>query len=122
MMVIGLLALTTLLIFAVACQSSGATPTTSPPSSPSPTSTAGLTAVKISGLAFDPANITVPMGTVVTWTNLDSVPHTVTSDTGVFESGTLSRNATFSYTFNSRGTFSYSCTIHPSMKGKVVVE
>jgi amicyanin len=79
-------------------------------------------AVKIANFAFDPANITVPVGTTVTWTNLDSVSHTVTSDTGVFESGTLSHNATFSYTFNSRGTFSYSCSPHPFMKGKVVVE
>lgn len=100
------------------------TPTVTPTPTPStsPTPTGGPTAVKITSFAFDPANITVTVGTTVTWTNLDSVSHTVTSDTGVFESGTLSHNATFSYTFNSRGTFNYFCSLHPSMKGKVVVE
>jgi plastocyanin len=62
------------------------------------------------------------MGTTVTWTNLDSTVHTVTSGTGAFDSGALGQNATFSYTFNSRGTFNYHCTLHPFMTGKVIVE
>jgi plastocyanin len=106
----------------MACQSSGTTSPASPTLSPSPTLTGGPTTVKITDFAFDPSNVTVPVGTTVTWTNLDSASHTVTSDIGVFESGTLGPNATFSYTFNSRGTFNYFCSLHPSMKGKVVVE
>jgi len=85
---------------------------------PTPTSTE----VKISGFAFVPATITIPVGTTVTWFNKDSVAHTVSSREGVFDSGNLSGGATFSYTFDQNGSFEYYCKIHPSMRGKVIVE
>ena len=78
--------------------------------------------VNIEDLAFNPAEINVPVGSTVTWFNKDSVIHTVTAREGTFDSGNLSRNETFSHTFEERGTFEYYCTIHPYIEGRVVVE
>lgn len=101
-----------------ACYKPAAVPAPAPATAPSPTAVR----VDISGFAFSPPEITVAPGTKVTWIHQAPTPHTVTSDTGIFKSGNLSRNASFSYTFTTRGTFSYHCSIHPSMKGKVIVE
>lgn len=76
--------------------------------------------VFIKNFAFNPAVITIAKGTKVTWVNEDSAPHTATSE-GSFDSGTLSKGQSFSYIFTAAGTFNYKCSIHPSMKGKVVV-
>ncbi len=85
------------------------------------TPSAGNT-VDIKNFAFSPVTITISKGQTVTWTNMDSVPHTITSTTGVFDSQPIEPGHTFSYTFNDAGTFEYSCTIHPSMQhGKVIV-
>jgi hypothetical protein len=65
--------------------------------------------------------VSVPIGTVVTWTNTGNATHTVTSNTGRFESGNLAKNGVFSYTFNQAGTFQYHCKIHPDMTGTVQV-
>jgi plastocyanin len=93
--------------------------TTTPPSSSESSSTSAVT---IHDLGFSPANITVKKGTTVTWTNNDSVSHTVTSDSGsTLNSKNLGNGETFSFTFNAVGTFAYHCTIHPSMHGKVTV-
>lgn len=83
--------------------------------------------VIMSGSAFSPANITVSVGTTVTWTNNDNLTHNVISGTpgsptGVFSSGDLGANQTFSYTFNQEGTFNYFCSYHPGMAGTVTVE
>ena len=77
--------------------------------------------VSIKGFAFSPASLTVSTGTTVTWTNNDSVTHTVTSDTGAFSSGNLDPGQTFSFTFSQAGTFAYHCSIHTSMHGTVTV-
>ena len=75
--------------------------------------------VKIKGFAYDPATITVPTGTTVTWTQMDSgVQHTVTG-TG-FDSGILNAGDTFKWTFKKAGTFSYTCSTHSNMIGIVV--
>lgn len=78
--------------------------------------------VTIANFAFSPASLTIAVGDTVVWTNNDNVIHTVTSTTGVFNSGSLANNATFSYIFKSAGTFDYYCTIHPYMTGKVIVQ
>jgi plastocyanin len=78
--------------------------------------------VEIRNFAFQPATIRVKVGTTVTWTQQDSIPHTVTSRTGLFDSGSLSLGETFEYTFDELGTYEYYCTIHPSMTGRVIVE
>jgi plastocyanin len=78
--------------------------------------------VTLAGFAFSPASITVKVGTTVTWTNKDSATHTVVSDSGVFQSGNLAVNATYTYTFSTAGSYAYHCSIHPSMKGTVIVQ
>ena len=65
--------------------------------------------VPSNGKFFEPPTLTVSKGTTVTWTNADSTLHTVTS------------GKTFQHPFNTAGTFDYYCTLHPWMKGKVVV-
>jgi amicyanin len=92
---------------------SGCTQQQSPP--------AGNT-VTMKNLAFNPSTITIKAGENVTWTNEDSVSHTVKEVTGLFESSTLVNGQSFTFTFTTTGTYNYTCTIHPSMKGKVIVE
>jgi plastocyanin len=81
----------------------------------------GTNEVFIQGMAFTPASITITAGTTITWTNKDAIGHTVTSNTNLFNSGTLSTGGTFSFTFAKAGTYSYYCSIHPSMVGSVIV-
>lgn len=81
----------------------------------------GPNEVFIQGGAFDPGTITVAANTTITWTNKDGVAHTVTSNTGLFESGTISINGTYIHTFATAGSYPYHCTIHPSMTATVVV-
>ena len=80
--------------------------------------------VEIMNFAFHPKSIRVKKGTKVTWMQKDSAPHTVTSmnPTGLFDSGSLSQSQQFAFTFDQPGTVEYSCTLHPSMTGKVIVE
>ena len=76
--------------------------------------------VSITSMAFSPSPLNIVAGDTVTWVNDDSVPHTVTEDSMLFDSGNLS-NSTFSWTFDMPGTYNYSCTLHPTMTGQVVV-
>jgi plastocyanin len=78
--------------------------------------------VKIDNFSFGPAQITVPVGTTVTWTNRDDIPHTVVSTDKVFKSKVLDTDEKFSFTFSKAGTYPYFCSIHPKMTGKVVVQ
>ena len=78
--------------------------------------------VEIADFAFTPANITVKKGTTVTWTNKDSAVHTVSGDTSDGpNSGNLSNGGTYSFTFNTAGTFGYHCNPHQTMHGTVTV-
>ena len=101
--------------------------TQSQPSQPSSTqannSASESNSVTINNFAFSPPNITVKKGDSVTWTNKDTVPHTVTENDNQQgpNSSTLSSGEKYSFTFNTVGTFQYHCTIHPDMKGTVVV-
>lgn len=79
-------------------------------------------AVKIDNFVFGPQTLTVPVGTTVTWTNSDDIPHTSVSTDGVFKSKVLDTDEKFSYTFTKAGTYPYYCTIHPKMTGTVVVQ
>jgi plastocyanin len=82
------------------------------------------TEVKIDNFSFGPGTITVAVGTTVTWTNRDDIPHTVvsTDDPKAFKSKVLDTDEKFSYTFAKPGTYPYFCSIHPKMTGKVVVQ
>jgi plastocyanin len=88
-------------------------------------STAGGSAVTIKNFAFDPAVLTVKAGTTVTWQNQDGAPHAIASDSGApaaFTSSQLATGASYSFTFSQPGTYTYHCSIHPSMTGTIVVQ
>ena len=78
--------------------------------------------VKIDNFSFGPQTLTVPVGTTVTWTNRDDIPHTVVSTDGVFKSRVQDTDEEFSYTFTKAGTYPYFCSVHPKMTGKIVVQ
>ena len=97
-------------------------PAASAPAASAPAaSTATGDAVTIAGFAFSPGALTVKVGTSVTWTNQDSVAHTVTADDGSFDSGHLGNGLTFKQTFAKAGTFAYHCAIHRSMTASITV-
>ena len=78
--------------------------------------------VKIDNFSFTPQTLTVPVGTTVTWTNRDDIPHTVVSSDGVFKSKVRDTDEKFSFTFSKPGTYSYFCSLHPKMTGKITVQ
>ncbi len=80
------------------------------------------TEVRIDNFSFGPATLTVPVGTTVTWTNHDDIPHNVVSTDGVFKSKVIDTDESFSFTFHKAGTYPYFCAIHPKMTGKVIVK
>jgi len=69
-----------------------------------------------------PANFTTTVGKTVTWANKDTTTHTVTSTTGLFDSGILNPGQTYSHTFAQAGIYRYYCTLHSWMKGNVTVK
>jgi amicyanin len=71
---------------------------------------------------FIPSEITVVPGTTVTWVNKEAMPHTVVDVNKGFRSKTLVKDAQFSFTFTAAGDYDYLCSIHPNMKGKVIVK
>jgi amicyanin len=89
-----------------------------PPDSPA---SQGGSAVAITDFKFNPATLTVPVGTTVTWTNQDEEPHTVAAKDGSFHSPGMDTHGTYSYKFDAAGSFDYICSIHPFMTGTVVV-
>ncbi|MDP2720316.1 MAG: cupredoxin family copper-binding protein [Dehalococcoidia bacterium] len=113
-------------VYGISCQQ--AAPSGQDESTPLAPSPASVTTdlqevmVVINGFAFKPPILNIKQGTTVTWRNEDSVGHNVTTDDNSFKSETLSRDQTFTYTFEKSGTFSYTCTIHPRMTGKIIVE
>ncbi len=99
------------------------TPTPTVPVANTPTPAPSSVTVSIKNFSFNPSTLTIKTGTKVTWVNNDSVPHTVTSDSGsLLNSPTLSPGQSFSFTFISSGTINYHCNIHLMMKGSVVVQ
>ena len=114
-----------------AVEGAAATPSASPTVSPtaaatreaSPQASPGTEActIDIRDLAYHPAQTEIAVGTTVTWTNSDTVPHTATATDGTFDSGILDPGKSYSFTFEEAGTFDYSCLVHPQMKGTIVV-
>lgn len=111
-----------------AAASPSAVASASPTASPTGAATASPTAsqqtytVAIVNFAFQPSTMTIPRGATVMWRNDGAVTHTVTSDTGAFNSGNLSPGATFTHQFNQAGTYPYHCTPHPFMTGTITVQ
>lgn len=77
--------------------------------------------VAIEGMKFNPDRIEIKVGDTVEWTNNDDHDHTVKAKDGSFDSDNLSHGETFRYTFKKAGTFQYNCSLHPRMKGTIVV-
>jgi plastocyanin len=78
-------------------------------------------AVVIKNFDFAPMMITIKAGQSVTWKNLDGEPHTVTSVDGLFRSGAIDQDESFTFKFDKPGTYMYLCSIHPKMRASVVV-
>jgi len=70
---------------------------------------------------YVPDSFTAKVGQAVTWKNLDNVPHTITSNAGLFASGNMDAGGVYSYTFKQPGTYYFSCDYHAWMVGRVVV-
>jgi len=81
----------------------------------------GVTHMNMQNFAYQMANIQVRVGTMVTWTNQDNVPHSITFKNGMKDSGLLYQGQSFSYTFSTPGTYQYYCTVHPYMVATVTV-
>lgn len=88
---------------------------------PGPAQTETGPQIEIKAHGFGIPEVTVRAGTRVTWINHDDDAHTVTSSTDVFRSPGLDTDDTYSYTFTKPGTYEYFCTLHPLMRGKVIV-
>jgi len=80
------------------------------------------TKIVIKDFNFAPTPLTVKVGSTVTWTNTDDEPHTAVSDTGLFKSGGMDTNESFSFRFDKSGTYHYTCSIHPRMVGTIIVQ
>jgi len=88
-------------------------------------STAGTpdaTRITVKDFMFEPVSLTVKAGSTVTWANMDDEPHNVVSDTGLFRSGAMDTNESFSFKFDKPGTYHFTCSIHPRMVGTIVVQ
>lgn len=92
-----------------------------PTETAAPSAASGNVKVIIAGFAFSPANLTVKVGATVTWENQDGASHTIVADDGSFKSENLGEGGTFSFTFNTAGSFPYHCSIHSRMKGTITV-
>lgn len=77
--------------------------------------------ITIDNFTFAPAELVVPVGTVVTWVNHDDIPHSLVESNKVFHSRALDTNESYSFTFTKAGDFNYFCGLHPHMTGKVIV-
>jgi amicyanin len=105
-----------LVALAAACGSSGSGGGAS-------TAPTGPNTISIKNFMFSPSTLTVKAGTKVTFVNDDSTPHTATGSgsSAMINSGNLNQGQTYSVTFSKPGTYQYTCTIHPYMKGTIKV-
>jgi plastocyanin len=78
--------------------------------------------IAIDNFSFTPREITVASGTTITWVNRDDVPHTVVSTDKRFKSNAMDTDNQFSFTFTDAGAYTYFCSVHPIMVGKIVVK
>lgn len=74
------------------------------------------------GTRFIPPEVTVTVGQTVTWTNTDPFPHNVSSNAGTFSSKNLEAGGVWKFTPRRAGSFPYVCTLHPGIKGTLVVK
>lgn len=117
LLIFGMGALVVALLAGLAVLAGGQTPVAASSAPP-----AAGAEIEINNFAFAPTTVTVPVGTQVTWTNKDEIGHNVVSEDKTIKSKVLDTNEKFSFTFTKPGTFTYLCTIHPRMKGTIVVQ
>jgi len=79
-------------------------------------------AIAIDNFTFAPAELTVPVGTTVKWSNRDDIPHSIVGNNAAFRSAALDTDDSYTFTFKNAGTFTYFCGLHPHMTGKVIVK
>ena len=80
------------------------------------------TTVTIDGFEFRPPAATVKAGDDVIWRNADPVPHTATAKDAGLDSGSINAGGTYRFIAKRKGRFDYICTLHPTMKGTLIVE
>jgi 3',5'-cyclic-AMP phosphodiesterase len=85
------------------------------------TQTAGARDIAVDNFNFAPSTTSVPVGSTITWTNRDDVPHNIVSAERKFKSPVLDTDERFSHRFDDPGTYKYFCSIHPKMTGQIVV-
>ena len=111
-----------LTVILAACSTSA--PAASPAaaaSKPGAASGSNVVNIEMKGFAFNPQEVTVKVGTTVTWTNMDSAGHDVKAADGSWGSDTLANGQSFSKVFDQAGTYAYVCTFHPKMTGTIIV-
>lgn len=87
-----------------------------------PAQTPAATQITIDNFSFSPQELTVTVGTKVTWVNHDDIPHNVVDKTKKFRSKALDSEDSYSFTFDTAGTFDYICGLHPFMNARIVVK
>ena len=85
-------------------------------------SEAGAVSAGIENFTFTPADVTAAVGETITWTNEDSVAHTVTLDNHACDTGNIGQGKSASLVFDAAGTYPYHCSIHPNMTGKITIQ
>jgi plastocyanin len=109
-----------LAIFFVLTLTTVSTTLAAPTGTPQPTGGASkVVNVSIQNSAYNPASVQISTGDTVKWTNMDSSAHTVTGS--IFKSGNIYKGQSYQFQFTKPGTYNYTCTIHPTMKGTVTV-
>jgi len=93
------------------------------PSTSAPAGKGGAVEIGMKGLQFEPKDVTVKVGSTVTWKNLEDIPHNVVAEEGAdFESDTFGKDGTYEFKAEKAGSVKYVCTIHPGMEGTLTVE
>jgi plastocyanin len=115
-----------LIVALTACGSSNPAPTTPTPTTPTTPSAVTVTIVPaartLGTAAFTPNPAAVAANGKLTWSNTDTVTHDMVSDSGIWDSGRISPGDHFDFTFPTKGTFPYHCSIHAGMTGSIVVQ
>jgi plastocyanin len=91
------------------------------PAKPAEQVVGGNADIQMKGFAFSPKELTVKVGTKVTWTNMDSAGHDVKAVDGSWTSDTLNNGQSFSKVFDKAGSYAYVCTFHAGMTGTIIV-
>lgn len=81
----------------------------------------GVVEIEISGFKFNPEEVTIPVGTTVTWINMEAAPHSAVGDNEEWDTGGLRKNDSYSFTFDTPGTYTYHDYYYPAMSGTIIV-